>query len=52
VVLPTGNPVTARALRARGCEVIEVDMSEFVKTGGGPHCATAGLIRDPGPFLP
>jgi N-dimethylarginine dimethylaminohydrolase len=52
VVLPTGNPVTTRALRERGCDVIEVDMSEFVKTGGGPHCATAGLIRDPGPFLP
>ena len=52
VVLPAGNPVTARALRERQVEVIEIDMSEFVKTGGGPHCATAGLIRDSGPYLP
>jgi arginine deiminase len=51
VVLPCGNPVTTRALRERGCDVIDVEMSEFVKTGGGPHCATAGLIRDPGPLL-
>jgi N-dimethylarginine dimethylaminohydrolase len=51
VVLPAGNPKTARALRERQVQVIEVDMSEFVKTGGGPHCATAGLIRDPGPLL-
>lgn len=52
VVLPSGNPKTAKALRDRQIEVVEVDMSEFVKTGGGPHCATAGLIRDPGPLLP
>jgi N-dimethylarginine dimethylaminohydrolase len=52
VVLPAGNPKTAKALRERSVEVIEVDMSEFVKTGGGPHCATAGLVRDPGPLLP
>lgn len=52
VVLPAGNPQTAQALRRRQVEVVEVDMSEFVKTGGGPHCATAGLIRDPGPYLP
>ncbi len=51
VVLPAGNPKTAKALRERPIEVIEIDMSEFVKTGGGPHCATAGLIRDPGPLL-
>jgi len=52
VVLPAGNPKTAKALRERQVEVIEIAMSEFVKTGGGPHCATAGLIRDPGPLLP
>jgi N-dimethylarginine dimethylaminohydrolase len=51
VVLPAGNPKTAKALRDRSVEVIEIDMSEFVKTGGGPHCATAGLVRDPGPLL-
>ena len=34
VVLPAGNPKTAKALRERQVEVIEVDMSEFVKTGG------------------
>jgi N-dimethylarginine dimethylaminohydrolase len=52
VVMPAGNPRTTKALRDRQVKVIEIDMSEFVKTGGGPHCATAGLIRDPGPCLP
>lgn len=51
VVLPAGNPVTTRELRSRQVEVIEVDMSEFIKIGGGPHCATSNLIRDPGPLI-
>jgi N-dimethylarginine dimethylaminohydrolase len=51
VVMPAGNRQTSAALRKRGVEVIEVDMSEFIKSGGGPHCATAELIRDPGPYL-
>ena len=52
VIMPAGNPVTARRIRAHGVKVIEVEMSEFVKAGGGPHCATSCLVRDPGPKLP
>lgn len=51
LLMPAGNPRTAGALREEGVTVIELEMSEFVKTGGGPHCATGNLIRDPGPFL-
>ncbi|MGA2973034.1 MAG: hypothetical protein ABSE39_10520 [Candidatus Bathyarchaeia archaeon] len=31
-------------------DVIPVDMSEFIKSGG-PHCASAPLSRGPGPKL-
>jgi N-dimethylarginine dimethylaminohydrolase len=51
VMTAAGNPTTAGLLRKSGVEVIELQMSEFVKSGGGPHCATAELIRDPGPYL-
>jgi len=33
-------------LRKRGIEVIELDLSEFAKGGGGPTCLTLPLIRD------
>jgi N-dimethylarginine dimethylaminohydrolase len=33
-------------LRKRGIEVIEVDLSEFAKAGGGPTCLTLPLIRE------
>ena len=52
VILCAGNPHAAEALRERNVEVIEIEMSEYIKTGGGPHCATGCLIRDPGPLLP
>lgn len=52
VIIPSGNGFTANALAKRGGSVIELDFSEFVKIGGGPHCATCCLIRDPGPLLP
>ena len=29
-----------------GIEVIELDLSEFAKCGGGPTCMTLPLIRD------
>ncbi|MFQ5912609.1 MAG: dimethylarginine dimethylaminohydrolase family protein [Nitrospinota bacterium] len=52
VLMVAGNPRAAEALRERNVTVIELEMSEYVKTGGGPHCATGCLIRDPGPLLP
>ena len=52
VIMCEGNPQAAEALRERNVTVIEIGMSEFIKTGGGPHCATGCLIREPGPLLP
>jgi N-dimethylarginine dimethylaminohydrolase len=51
VIMVAGNPIAAGNLRQRGVEVIEVEMSEFVLAGGGPHCAVGCLIREPGPLL-
>lgn len=38
VILPGGLPKTAAQLRARGFEVLAVDMSEFYKADGGVSC--------------
>ena len=51
IIMVAGNPRAVAILRQRGIEVIEVEMSEFVLAGGGPHCAVGSLIRDPGPLL-
>jgi arginine deiminase len=34
------------ALRARGLEVIEIDLSMFTLGGGGPHCLSQALRRE------
>jgi N-dimethylarginine dimethylaminohydrolase len=46
-----GFDVTQGRLEREGVDVIAVDMSEFIKAGGGPHCASAPLIRDRGAEL-
>ena len=46
LIMPAGNPVVSGELRKRGITVIEVDLSEFTKGGGGPTCMTLPLIRD------
>ena len=46
LIMPSGNPVVSGELRKRGIEVIEVDLSEFSKAGGGPTCMTIPLVRD------
>jgi N-dimethylarginine dimethylaminohydrolase len=52
VIMPGDCPRTSKALRERGIDVIEWECSEFVKAhGGGPHCAVAPLVREPGPLL-
>lgn len=38
------------AVRKSGVEVIEVPYSEFLRSGGGLHCSTMRIRRDPGPF--
>ena len=37
------NPVTIAAVKALGLEVIEVDTSEFLKSGGSVFCMTMML---------
>lgn len=51
IVMLAGFEVTRKKLEKEGVDVITVDMSEFIKSGGGPHCATGPLIRQPGPKL-
>ena len=38
LILPAGNPKTAAALRARGFDVVEVDVSELQKAEAGVTC--------------
>jgi len=39
-----------KAVRSLGVEVVEVPFSEYFKAGGGLHCATMDVYREPGPF--
>ena len=48
VVMTTKCPVVEAELQARGYEVHEVDVSEFLKAGGGPKCLTLFLERGSG----
>lgn len=41
VIIPTGNPQTAAAVRSAGFEVIEADTSEFCRSGGSVYCLKA-----------
>ena len=43
VVMPACSPRLERELRARGFEPVVVDVSEFLKAGGGPRCLTLAL---------
>ena len=40
VLVQAGNRQFIRALKAHGFDTIELDMSEFMKSGGGIHCLT------------
>jgi N-dimethylarginine dimethylaminohydrolase len=51
VLMLDGFEFTKTKLEKEGVDVITVGMSEFIKIGGGPHCATSPLIRDSGPKL-
>ena len=46
VIVSAFNLKMTEELRKRGIEVIELDLSEFAKGGGGPTCMTLPLIRD------
>ena len=45
VVAPAGETRINRALRKRGYELIEVEIDQFVRCGGGVHCLTMPLGR-------
>lgn len=40
VIHQTGTPTFSKKLEDLGYKSIEVDMREFMKSGGGPHCLT------------
>lgn len=46
VVIQTGNPSFKAVLSRLGKEVVEVDVSEFKKAGGGIHCLINVLERN------
>lgn len=41
-----GNAAVNRRLQALGLEVIEPELTQILKGGGGPHCMTFPLLRD------
>ena len=47
VISPAHNTRVNTALRAFGVTIIEVELEELLKGGGGPHCMTFPLLRDP-----
>jgi N-dimethylarginine dimethylaminohydrolase len=46
-ISPANNHKVNAGLRALGVQVIEVELEELLKGGGGPHCMTFPLLRDP-----
>lgn len=47
VLMAEGSPRTADRLVGAGVEVVTVPYTELQKNGGGVHCSTIELIRDP-----
>ena len=47
VLMPAGNPKTRNLLQKNGIETIEIDVSELLKGGGGIHCMTGLIKREP-----
>lgn len=46
VMVPAPGLNMSKELRKRGITVVEVNLAEFAKGGGGPTCLTLPLIRD------
>jgi N-dimethylarginine dimethylaminohydrolase len=51
VVMAAEAPRTIARVRAAGVEVIEVPYSGFQHGGGGFHCTTMEIYREPGPLM-
>ena len=45
ILLPEGTDRTAELLQKEGIDILQVDISEIRKNGGGIHCSTSELIR-------
>lgn len=39
------NEAVNEKLAAKGMEVIELNITEILKAGGGPHCMTFPILR-------
>jgi N-dimethylarginine dimethylaminohydrolase len=50
VVMHAEAKRTIAAVQKAGIEVLTVEYSEFLRSGGGLHCSTLRLHRDPGPY--
>lgn len=46
VIVPSSSRALVRQLRERDFQIIELDMSEISKTGGGIHCMAQALRRE------
>jgi N-dimethylarginine dimethylaminohydrolase len=51
VMMIAEAPKAIAAVRKAGVDVTPVPYAEFMRTGGGLHCSTMRIWRDPGPFL-
>jgi N-dimethylarginine dimethylaminohydrolase len=51
VIMHAEAPKAIAAVRKAGVDVVEVPYSEFLRTGGGLHCSTMRIHREPGPAL-
>jgi N-dimethylarginine dimethylaminohydrolase len=47
VLMAEGSPRTAELLSRAGVEVVTIPYDEIHKNGGGVHCSTIELVRDP-----
>jgi len=47
VLMAEGSPRTAELLDRAGIEVLTIPYDEIQKNGGGVHCSTIELVRDP-----
>jgi N-dimethylarginine dimethylaminohydrolase len=47
VLMAEGSPRSAEILSRAGVEVIRIPYDEIQKNGGGVHCSTIELVRDP-----
>lgn len=47
VIIAAGCPRTVDRLNQAGVETVEIPYDEILKNGGGIHCSTLPLVRDP-----